>query len=45
MWKLILNYLEDDCLVAASGGKDMGIKGQGGDDKPNSGGLNGEQVT
>ena len=27
MWNLLLNYLEADCLVAASGGKDMGLKG------------------
>ena len=41
VWNLILNYLESDCLVAASGGKDMGTK-KGGEE--NSGGLNGEQL-
>ena len=40
VWNLILNYLEDDSLVAASGGKDMGAGGA----VPNSGGLNGEQL-
>lgn len=43
VWNLILNYLEDDCLVAASGGKDMGMPDAGGS-VPNAGGLNGEQL-
>jgi hypothetical protein len=37
---LLLNYLEADCLVAASGGKNMGVT----KNAPNAGGLNGEQL-
>jgi len=40
VWNLVLNYIEADCLVAASGGKDMGT----GSGKYNAGGLNGEQL-
>jgi len=40
VWKLILNYMEDRSLVAASGGKQMG----GGGGPANAGGLNGEQL-
>ena len=43
VWNLILNYIEDRSLVAASGGKDMGkaIDAGGG---VNNDGLNGEQL-
>ena len=42
MWNLILNYVDDKSLVAASGGKEMGKNiAVGGD---NASGLNGEQT-
>jgi len=41
IWKLILNYMEDDSLTAASGGKDMGTNSNS---NKNAGGLNGEQL-
>jgi len=42
VWNLLLNYIDDRSLVAASGGKDMGKNmGSGGG---NSDGLNGEQL-
>jgi hypothetical protein len=42
MWNLILNYVDDKSLVAASGGKEMGKSSKSG--KGNNDGLNGEQL-
>jgi len=42
-WNLVLNYIGDRSLVAASGGKDMGKNIDAGGGK-NAGGLNGEQL-
>jgi hypothetical protein len=44
VWNLLLNYLEADCLVAASGGKDMGLKGGRAEPPKPKGCLNGEQL-
>jgi hypothetical protein len=43
MWNLILNYIDDKSLIAASGGKEMGTGSKKGG-KGNNDGLNGEQL-
>ena len=42
-WNLILNYIDDKSLIAASGGKEMG-RNISVDSGANAGGLNGEQL-
>ena len=42
-WNLILNYIDDKSLIAASGGKEMG-QNIATDAGKNAGGLNGEQL-